>query len=559
MLCEFPIPHSPLPIRRMNPVLQRELTSYLRSGRTYALEALVLSLLGLLVVAAWPPEGKIDVVDPSSARRLIELFFAGLFVLASLSAPALAATALTGEKERKTYEMLLASALEPGKIVRGKWLASLAPSWTLTVASLPLVMLCLPLGGISFYEAAAAAVSTIAAAACFAMIGLTTSAYFTRTAAALTTAYLSVLPLMLLGTALWLATSGSGARVRLWLFGGVIPLTALITSAILYRLVCRRLWYPPDVGSEGRDVIDAEREQREAIGLVIRRDDFPDRLFAPAKRTEPLSDDANPVLDKELRSELFSHGTLSLRLVIQAGMLAALPLMGGCLYFQPSWTPWYFCYVLAFNLLVGPAFSAGTVTQERERRTLDLLLTTTLPAATILWGKLLGGLRVSGVLTLFLLWPPVLACLLVPENYHQLGSFAVMGLIVGLTCLLTPTLSLFCSVLCRATSTSLTTAYLSLLALLCLPPAASLFARSFFPHTSLAAGLRRLTFISPAATLFNTPLQYVRELDTGTITLRQEADWTLVAAHFAFQILLIGGLLILIGRLFRKRYDAESS
>lgn len=543
----------------MNPVLQRELSSYLRSARTYALEALVLSLLGLLVVAAWPPERKIDVLNPLAAKRLIELFFAGLFALASLSAPALAATALTGEKERKTYEMLLASALEPGKIVRGKWLASLAPSLVLTIASLPLVMLCLPLGGISFYEAAAAALSTLAAAACFAMIGLAASAYFTRTAAALTASYLIVLPLMLLGTALWLATSGGGVRVRLWLFGCIVPMAALIASLVLYRLVAKRLWYPPDVGSEGRDVIDAEREQREAIGLVIRRDDFPDRLFAPAKRTEPLRDDANPVLDKELRSELFSHGTLALRLVIQAGMLAALPLMGGCLYFQPAWTPWYFCYVLAFNLLVGPAFSAGTVTQERERRTLDLLLTTTLPATKILWGKLLGGMRVSGVLTIFLLWPPVLACLLVPENYPQLDSFVVMGLVVGLACLLTPTLSLFCSVLCRTTANSLTSAYLTLLGLFCLPPAAHLFAKTFFPQTIAATILHRLTFISPAATLFDVPLLYIRDTETGTITLRQAADWPLVIAHFAFQILLTCVLLVLIGRLFRKRYDAEAN
>lgn len=543
----------------MNPVLQRELVAHLRSARTYALDALVLLLLGLLVIAAWPPAGKIDVLDPSAARRLVELFFAGLFVLASLSAPALAAAALTGEKERKTYEMLLASALEPGKIVRGKWFASLAPSLVLTIAALPLVMLCLPLGGISFYEAAAAALSTVTAAACFAMIGLTASAFFTRTAAALTAAYLAVLPLMLLGTSLWLATSGAGARVRLWLFGGIVPAAALIVSAVLYRIVAHRLWYPPDVGSEGRDVVDAEREQREAIGLVIRRDDFPDRLFAPAKRTEPLNDDANPVLDKELRSELFSHGTLALRLVIQAGMLAALPLMGGCLYFQPAWTPWYFCYVLAFNLMVGPAFSAGAVTQERERRTLDMLLTTTLPAATILWGKLLGGMRVSGVLTLFLLWPPMLACLLVPENYSQLGSFAVMALVIGLTCVLTPTLSLFCSVLCRNTSTSLTSAYLSLLGVFCLTPAAHLFARLFFPQTQLAASLQWLTFTSPAAALFYVPLQYVRETETGSITLTQESNWPLVAAHLAFQLLAISGLLVLTGRLFRKRYDAESS
>src|SRR5207253_11398909 len=134
----------------------------------------------------------------------------------------------------------------------------------------------------------------------------------------------------------------------------------------------------------------------------IRRDEFPDRLFAPAKRKSFLPDGVNPVLDKEMRSELFSQGTLMLRLVIQISLLLAVPLMGACLYFQPQWAPWYFCYVLLFNLLVGPVFSAGAVSSERERRTLDLLLVTTLTPKAILTGKLLSGLRVSGVLTMFL-------------------------------------------------------------------------------------------------------------------------------------------------------------
>src|SRR5438874_808670 len=61
-----------------------------------------------------------------------------------------------------------------------------------------------------------------------------------------------------------------------------------------------------------------------------------------------------------------------------------------------------------FNMLVGPVFSAGSVTSERERETLDLLLTTIITPWQILWGKLIAGLRVSSVLTLFLMWPVLL-------------------------------------------------------------------------------------------------------------------------------------------------------
>ena len=115
-----------------------------------------------------------------------------------------------------------------------------------------------------------------------------------------------------------------------------------------------------------------------AIGVVIDRDLFPDKLFAPAKRTDLMPDRTNPVLYKELRSEIFSQGTLMLRVVIQVSMLLSLPLMAGLLFLRPDKSAYYVSYVITFNILVGPVFSAGSITQERERQTLSLLLTTLL-------------------------------------------------------------------------------------------------------------------------------------------------------------------------------------
>ena len=60
------------------------------------------------------------------ARRLFDIFFLGQFFLVSLMAPTFAAGSITGEKERKTYEMLLASPLRPGTILVGKLLSSLS-------------------------------------------------------------------------------------------------------------------------------------------------------------------------------------------------------------------------------------------------------------------------------------------------------------------------------------------------------------------------------------------------------------------------------------------------
>ncbi|MCE9605943.1 MAG: ABC transporter permease subunit [Planctomycetia bacterium] len=534
-----------------NPVLQRELVAHLRSPKAFAMQTAFVLLLGAIVVAAWPAERKIDMTNPYAARQLINLFFIAQFLLASLTAPAFAAGALTGEKERKSYEMLLASALRPSQIVWGKWLASVAPSLLLIVSSLPIVMLCLPLGGVSFYEVAAAYATLVAAIACFSLISLLASAFFARTTAALVTSYLVVLPLALGGLLLWLTFGTGNAEARLILFICIVPPTTAGLLYFLFSLVTRRLWYPSDIGSEGREIVDEKQELREAVGLVLRRDEFPDRLFAPPKRIDILPDGVNPVLDKELRSELFSQGTLMLRLVIQISLLLAVPMMGACLYFRPPWAPWYIAYVLLFNMLVGPVFSAGSVSSERERRTLDLLLVTTLSPGQILWGKLFSGLRISTVLTMFLMWPLVLACLMVPEYYGNLPTFALMFVLVAATCAFTSIVSLFCSVCFQKSNVSLTVAYLSIACLFLLGPAADYFGRSFFPETVLAQVLHALTAISPFSAAFSLPL----EMSLLTKESRL-ADWPIFLGHLAFQAIFLALLLKLMMLIFRNRYDA---
>jgi hypothetical protein len=121
------------------------------------------------------------------------------------------------------------------------------------------------------------------------------------------------------------------------------------------------------------------------------------------------------------------------------------------------------------------------VTSERERQTLDLLLTTAITPWQILWGKLLAGLRVSSVLTGFLLWPILLASVMVSSYWTNLPAIAGYLGIVLLSCITTAMLALFTSVIFRKTSVSLMTAYLLILLLFCAPLAARFFAERFFP------------------------------------------------------------------------------
>jgi ABC-type transport system involved in multi-copper enzyme maturation permease subunit len=197
-----------------NPVMQRELLVNLRMVRAFILLFLYQALLGLVVYAAWPQDTRLDLTAGSQSvqqtRRLVDLFFVGQYVLASMMAPSFAAGSITGEKERKTYEMLLASPLRPSAIVLGKLVASLTHLGVLIFASLPIVMLCLPLGGVSVYEVLAAYLGLILSVISFGMISVACSAYFQRTSASLVVSYLMILPLALVGVLFWMNMADQG-------------------------------------------------------------------------------------------------------------------------------------------------------------------------------------------------------------------------------------------------------------------------------------------------------------------------------------------------------------
>ncbi len=503
-----------------NPVLNRELLVNLRTFRSFILLFIYQAVLAAVVYFAWPKE-RLDLSENSDITRpLVNSFFLGQYILACLMAPSFAAGAISGEKERKTYEMLLASPLMPSRIVWGKLVAALMHLAILIFASLPVVMLCLPLGGVSIYEVLTAYVVVFCSVITFGMISVASGSFFSRTASSLVVSYLVILILALCVVGFWVFLETNG-ELRIILSLVLIPgVTAAITIPLFY-ITSARLLYPPDMGSEGKEVVDLETEAEQAIGLVIQRDQFPDRLFAPPKRETLMLDGTNPVYDKEMRSEIFGQGTLMLRLAIQISMVLAIPLMALFLYIYRSLAPWYICYVTLFNILVGPVFSAGSVTGERERQTLDLLLTTTITPWQILKGKLISGLRVSSVLTSFLMWPVFLALVMVPDYWSNLPTMLAYIFIFLLTCFTTANIALFCSTVFRKSITSLIVTYLLILGLFLVPIAIDEFSNAFIrPAQAESAGLEDadeiransfLTISSPFAAAHRVPI-YVDDL-----------------------------------------------
>ena len=535
-----------------NPVLQRELLVNLRTNRAFLLLGIYQLLLAAVVLVAWPSDERLDLTtSPEAAKNLVNLFFLGQYVIASLMAPSFAAGAVTGEKERHTYEMLLASPLRPGAIVFGKMVASLTHLGMLILASLPIIVLCLPLGGVSVYEVLAAYLGLIVSVILFGAIGVFCSSYFSRTSSSLVVSYLVILPLVIAGVLFWRTLEGDGT-LRLQIALLVVPAFLLSAVVLMCSAAAGRMLYPPDVGSEGKEVIDLEREAEEAVGLVIQPDQFPDRLFAPPKKQQLMPDGRNPVYDKEIHSEIFSQGTLMLRLVIQISMLLAIPLMGVFLFWQIERCAWFSVYVIVFNMLVGPVFLAGSMTSERERQTLDLLLTTTLTPWQILSGKFVVGFRISAVLTSFLLWPLLLGTALNNSFWSNWAAVLAMFLVVLVVCLVNAVLALACSLFSKKTSIALLSTYAVLLLLYVAPPTLLSLGEILNFAPDVAERIEWLGISSPFSALFAIPLDQNLRL-TFDDEPANVGNIAVVIGYFLFSSLLIAGAALAMVLRLRSR------
>jgi ABC-type transport system involved in multi-copper enzyme maturation permease subunit len=231
--------------------------------------------------------------------------------------------------------------------------------------------------------------------------------------------------------------------------------------------------------------------------------------------------------------------------------------------------------VVLFNILIGPVFSAGSVTGERERQTLDLLLTTVITPWQLLWGKLLSGLRVSSVLSSFLLWPVFLAMLMVKDYWSNVPSILCYVIIFCLSCLTTAIVALFCSTVFNKTSTSLIATYFIILALYLSPVACSFFGNEYFPGAPGTAIVNTATISSPFAAAFKVPLYVESDISDesaksnwntndrwsrkGNIFGYRLSDLRHFAGYCCFTITLNLLLFLTMLRMFNSRWRVSSA
>ena len=222
---------APRPSVLASPLVAKELRGRMRGPRPFVVATLYLLPLGALAVALYALIASSTTGNVASGIPVGKLFFAtvsGLELgLICLLAPSLTADLISGERERRTYDLLLVTPLTRGQIVVGKLVAALGSLLLLVVLALPLQAIAILLGGVGPEELAVGFAILVVTAITYGCIGLYWSARLRTTRAAVAAAYgstvLGVLGLPVLALLILLAGEIFGAPSNALprvLFGG---------------------------------------------------------------------------------------------------------------------------------------------------------------------------------------------------------------------------------------------------------------------------------------------------------------------------------------------------
>jgi ABC-2 type transport system permease protein len=242
------------PRLRANPVIVKELRSRMRGVRSFAILTGGLLLLGLISLGLYRiVQASAGYGGPPLSPQIGQVLFTGLILFELMMicfiTPALTAGAISGEREMQTYEMLLATPLNPASILRGKLVSALSYIFLLIFAAVPMSSLVFTFGGVSPRDMLKALAILVVVAVTLGVLGIFVSAWLRRTGRATVLTYLLVLTL-LIGPYLVYAFAGAlrGMQPPTWI---LIPNPVGALFSALTPTAQGSVSYPGVLGSLG--------------------------------------------------------------------------------------------------------------------------------------------------------------------------------------------------------------------------------------------------------------------------------------------------------------------
>jgi ABC-type transport system involved in multi-copper enzyme maturation permease subunit len=428
------------------PIFQREFLTIPRRPRHYLGRVAYLGVLWVIGLTAWlATVGWTRSATLGETARFGPLLFQiltsielALFLFFSALA---AASAVAQEKDRRTFVLLLMTDLRNDEIVVGKVLGSLLSIFLLQLATVPLLMFLVLLGGVSLGQVLQAVAIVAAASLAAGSLGGLVALWRERTfqALALTTLFL-VLYLCLvrgLGVLPQLVPSVSEEAVGRWqqwlepfralqgaqdarqslaggwpaAYGFAVTMVGLSAVLNLWGILWLRVWNP-----SGEPIMQRERpEEQEGVPADAKQRA---RAHAAPGKVRPVG--RNPILWREIFTRAYGRRPLLVKTayalvlaLICYSALGPLVLRGE----RGAYTAAYgLLPVGVLSLLLVAAQAATAITSERDTGALDLLLVTDLTPKEFIFGKL-GGIAYNA--KEYLVPPLVLAAV-----YAWYGSLA---------------------------------------------------------------------------------------------------------------------------------------
>lgn len=201
-------------VNGLSPMVGKEMRGRTRGWRPVFLLTVYLGVLAAGMTGyLWLTLGRATFINPQVGLNLYSFFVLGLVMLLAFIAPATSASAISGERERRTYDLLLVTNASPTGIILGKWLASTIYFVYLTIAALPVMALVFLFGGVPLANLGLALLVALLTALGYGALGIALSAVVRRTQAATISAVVVVFLLIFvsLGIAA-IAASTSQAR-----------------------------------------------------------------------------------------------------------------------------------------------------------------------------------------------------------------------------------------------------------------------------------------------------------------------------------------------------------
>ena len=169
-----------------NPVALKELRGRMRGERAFlTLPLYLLVLTAILTMVYTVARGTSLVMGVATARTVGKSLFTAVLAvqvfLVAFIGPAFTAGAISGERERQTFDLLRTTLLPAEALVRGKLLSALSYILLLVLVSIPLQSIAFLLGGLSGTELIISQALILVAAVAYALYGLWCSAALRRT------------------------------------------------------------------------------------------------------------------------------------------------------------------------------------------------------------------------------------------------------------------------------------------------------------------------------------------------------------------------------------------